>query len=131
VNKINQTKQLRVIAEFAFQINNRGGWDELLTCFEIDEATLNAALGVKHVYMRHLEPYEKVHYQVTYTKKLFMKSGYFNNAFFYLPQGEEEDREDDWYNEEEDPRARRQKAQKIQATIPLAYNHNQHNITGN
>lgn len=55
--------------KLAFQINNRGGWDELLQCFEIDEATLNAALGVKHVYMRHLESYEKVHYQVIYLTK--------------------------------------------------------------
>ena len=45
-------------------------------------------------------------------------------------KGEEDEREDDWYNDEEDSRTRRQKAQKIQATVPVTYNHNQHNISG-
>ncbi len=49
---------------------------------------------------------------------------------FNVEQGEEEDREDDWYNDEEDSRTRRQKAQKIQATVPVTYNHSQHNISG-
>ena len=68
---------------------------------------MNAALGLKQVYLRHLEPYEKIHFQ-----------------------GEEEDREEDLYYDEEDSRTRRQKAQKIQATVPVTYNHHQHNISG-
>jgi AT-rich interactive domain-containing protein 2 len=48
-----------------FQINSKGSWEELLTCFEFEESTLNGALGLKQVYLRHLEPYEKVHFQVT------------------------------------------------------------------
>ena len=54
----------------------------------------------------------------------------FHGILFLDLQGEEEDREDDWYNDEEDSRTRRQKAQKIQATVPVIYNHNQHNISG-
>ena len=49
-----------------FQINNKGTWDDLLTCFDIDESTLNAALGLKQVYLRYLEPYEKIHFQVEF-----------------------------------------------------------------
>ena len=52
----------------------------------------------------------------------------FHVVLFDDLQGEEEDREDDWYNDEEYSRTRRQKAQKIQATVPVIYNNNQHNI---
>ena len=51
-------------------------------------------------------------------------------VFHNFLQGEEDDREDDWYNDEEDSRTRRQKAQKIQATVPVTYNHSQHNVSG-
>ena len=53
-----------IFKSFCFQINSRGTWEDLLSCFEIDESTLNAALGLKQVYLRHLEPYEKIHFQV-------------------------------------------------------------------
>lgn len=52
------------------------------------------------VYLRYLDSYEKVHFL-----------------------GEEEDDNDNWYNDEEDSRSRRQKAQKITSTVPLVYNH--------
>ena len=54
--------------------------------------------------MRYLESYEKVHYL-----------------------GEEEDDQNDWLDEEES-RTRRNRAAKIQATVPSTYNYHQHNI---
>ena len=52
-----------------FQINNKGSWEELLSCFDIEESTLNGALALKQVYLRYLEPYEKIHYQVRHFTK--------------------------------------------------------------
>ena len=69
------------------------------------DTTANAALALKQIYLRYLDTYEKFHFL-----------------------GEEEDREDDWNYDEEDSRTRRQKAQKIQATVPVIYNYKQHAI---
>eukprot|EP00096_Caligus_rogercresseyi_P011305 TRINITY_DN4406_c0_g2_i1.p1 TRINITY_DN4406_c0_g2~~TRINITY_DN4406_c0_g2_i1.p1 ORF type:complete len:1235 (+),score=353.21 TRINITY_DN4406_c0_g2_i1:632-4336(+) len=85
------------------KVNSRNGWEEFLECFDLGDGTANAALGLKQIYLRYLDAYEKIHFL-----------------------GEEEDREDDWYNDEEDSRSRRQKAQKIHASVPLSYNHGQH-----
>ncbi len=57
------------------------------------------------MHFRYLDSYEKVHFL-----------------------GEEDESEDTWYNDEEDTRSRRQKSQRITATVPLVYNHQQHNI---
>ncbi|QQP48810.1 Uncharacterized protein FKW44_009240 [Caligus rogercresseyi] len=90
-------------------VTAHGGWKRLagcerfLECFDLGDGTANAALGLKQIYLRYLDAYEKIHFL-----------------------GEEEDREDDWYNDEEDSRSRRQKAQKIHASVPLSYNHGQH-----
>ncbi len=89
------------------QINRNDDWDDLLTSFGIEEATANGSLALKQTYLRFLDPYEKVHFL-----------------------GEEEDHENDWVDEE-DSRMRRQRAAKIQATVPSTYNYNQHNIAPN
>ena len=44
--------------------------------------------------------------------------------------GEEEEDNENLYYDEEDRRARHQKAQKIIATVPLTYNTHQHNVSG-
>ena len=69
------------------------------------ETTANGSLAIKQAYLRYLDSYEKVHFL-----------------------GEEDDDNDTWYNDEEDSRAKRNKAQKITATVPLTYNAAQHNI---
>lgn len=76
----------------------------MLLSFGIEEATANGSLALKQTYLRYLDPYEKVHFL-----------------------GEEEDHNDDWVDEE-DSRLRRQRAAKIQGTVPVTYNYNQHNI---
>ena len=78
-----------------------------MTSFGIDESTANGSLALKQSYLRYLEPYEKVHFL-----------------------GEDENNEDDWADEE-DSRLRRQRANKIQNTVPSTYNYNQHNINEN
>ena len=77
----------------------------MLVNFGIPDATANGAILLKQTYLRYLDPYEKIYFL-----------------------GEEEDRDDDWYNDEEESRSRRQKAQKIQSTVPLSYNHRQHEV---
>ena len=96
--------QIFQIFRFLTQINRNDEWDDLLTSFGIDEATANGSLALKQTYLRYLDPYEKVHFL-----------------------GEEEDRDDDWVDEE-DSRIKRQRAAKIQGTVPSTYNYNQHNI---
>ncbi|XP_040569596.1 SWI/SNF nucleosome remodeling complex component [Lepeophtheirus salmonis] len=90
------------------KVNSRNAWEDFLETFELGQATTNAALGLKQIYLRYLDSYEKYHFL-----------------------GEDEDREDDWYNDEEESRSRRQKAQKLHASVPLSYNHGQHNVNEN
>lgn len=73
--------------------------------FGLTECTANGALSLKQVYLRYLESYEKANFI-----------------------GDDDDAEDAWYNDEEDSRARRQKAQRVASCVPQAYNHQQHNI---
>ncbi|XP_059079152.1 AT-rich interactive domain-containing protein 2-like [Tigriopus californicus] len=87
------------------KVNSRVGWEEIVTLFELPESTANAALALKHTYLRFLDAYEKLHFL-----------------------GEEEDGDDHWYNDEEDSRTRRQKVQKITSSVPLSYNHQQHQV---
>ena len=61
-------------------------------------------LALKQTYLRFLDPYEKVNYL-----------------------GEEEEDHNDWVDEE-DSRIRRQRAAKIQGSVPSTYNYNQHNV---
>ena len=85
-------------------MNRNDDWDDLLSSFGIDESTANGSLALKQTYLRYLDPYEKVHFL-----------------------GEDEDRDDDWVDAE-DSRISRQKAAKIQGTVPSTYNHAQHSI---
>lgn len=89
---------------YIFQVNRNDEWEDLLLSFGIEEATANGSLALKQTYLRYLDPYEKVHFL-----------------------GEEEDHNDDWVDEE-DSRLRRQRAAKIQGTVPVTYNYQQHNI---
>jgi AT-rich interactive domain-containing protein 2 len=91
---------------FALQVNSRSGWEDLGPLFGISESTANGGLSLKHVYLRFLDTYEKIHFM-----------------------GEEEDAEDSWYNDEEDSRFRRAKTQRITtASVPVSYNHHQHSV---
>ena len=93
---------------FAFvynsQVNRCDGWEELLSSFGIDEATANGALALKQMYLRYLDPYEKVHFL-----------------------GEDEDNDNE-FMDEEDSRMRRLRGAKIQGSVPSSYNYSQHNI---
>ena len=82
-------------------------WEELLEHFDIPESTANGAILLKQTYLRYLDPYEKIYFL-----------------------GEDDDDGGDYYMDEEESRSRRQKAQKIQSTVPVTYNYKQHEIPG-
>jgi len=90
------------------RVNNRNGWDELLESFDLQPSTVNGSLSLKQTYLRYLDSYEK---------------------YYFL--GEEEEDEANLYFDEEDSRARRQRAQKIVQNVPTTYNENQHKIAEN
>eukprot|EP00090_Calanus_glacialis_P019014 TRINITY_DN2933_c0_g1_i1.p1 TRINITY_DN2933_c0_g1~~TRINITY_DN2933_c0_g1_i1.p1 ORF type:complete len:1649 (-),score=541.75 TRINITY_DN2933_c0_g1_i1:463-5409(-) len=90
------------------RVNNRNGWDELLESFDLQPSTVNGSLSLKQTYLRYLDSYEK---------------------YYFL--GEEEEDEANLYFDEEDSRARRQRAQKIVQNVPTTYNDNQHKIAEN
>jgi len=90
------------------RVNNRNGWDELLESFDLQPSTVNGSLSLKQTYLRYLDTYEK---------------------YYFL--GEEEEDEANSYFDEEDSRARRQRAQKIVQNVPTTYNDNQHKIAEN
>ena len=77
--------------------------------FEIPDSTVNGAILLKQTYLRYLDTYEKIH---------------------YLGEDGDDADDDDWYKDAEDSRSRRQKSQKVQNSIPLSYNLNQHNVSG-
>ena len=91
------------------QVNRNSAWDELLETFDIPESTVNGAVLLKQTYLRYLDTYEKIH---------------------YLGEDKDDADDDDWYKDAEDSRSRRQKSQKVQNSIPLSYNLNQHNVSG-
>ena len=70
---------------------------------------MNGAVLLKQTYLRYLDTYEKIH---------------------YLGEDKDDADDDDWYKDAEDSRSRRQKSQKVQNSIPLSYNLNQHNVSG-
>jgi len=74
--------------------------------FELPEATGNGALALKQIYLRYLDAYEKANFL-----------------------NEEADPDDAWYNDEEDTRSRRQRSQRVAASVPMVYNHAQHAIS--
>ena len=93
---------------FITQVNAKNdSWEELLEHFDIPESTANGAILLKQTYLRYLDPYEKIYFL-----------------------GEDDDDGGDYYMDEEESRSRRQKAQKIQSTVPVTYNYKQHEIPG-
>lgn len=86
------------------KVNSRNGWEELVDLFNIDEGTTNGPLAIKHIYLRYLDPYEKFHFL-----------------------GDDDDNDGDHYDEE-DSRARRNKSSRVTASVPLVYNHAQHQV---
>jgi len=90
------------------KVNRRSAWDELLETFEILDSTVNGAILLKQTYLRYLDTYEKIH---------------------YLGDDNDDGDDDDWYKDAEDSRSRKQKSQKVQNSIPLSYNTNQHTVS--
>ena len=94
---------------FTFKVNRKSAWEELLETFEIPDSTVNGAILLKQTYLRYLDTYEKIH--------------------FLSEDGDDAD-DDDWYKDAEESRSRRQRAQKVQNSIPLSYNVHQHSVSG-
>jgi len=90
------------------KVNSRDGWDDLLSAFGLAASTTNGSLSLKQTYLRYLDAYEK---------------------YYFL--GEEEDEGHDSFYDEEDTRARRQRALRIVQAVPSTYNEGQHRIAEN
>lgn len=84
------------------KVNNRNEWDELLQELKIPNRCVNVSVALKQVYLRYLDRYEKVHFL-----------------------GDEAERGSD---DDVDSRHRRWSARALH-TVPLAYNHHQHNVS--
>lgn len=84
------------------KVNNRNEWDDLLIELKIPDRCVNVSVALKQVYLRYLDRYEKVHFL-----------------------GEETERGND---DDVDSRHRRWSSRALH-TVPLAYNHHQHNVS--
>ncbi|KAL1110323.1 hypothetical protein AAG570_007856 [Ranatra chinensis] len=99
----------RVIRAFDFaqlindtvSVNSRNEWDKVLEDFNVPKYCVNSTVGIKQIYLRYLDRYEKVHYL-----------------------GEVGERAGD---DDEDSRHRRWSARSLHS-VPLTYNHSQHNV---
>ncbi|XP_037778058.1 AT-rich interactive domain-containing protein 2-like isoform X4 [Penaeus monodon] len=81
-------------------------WDELLEDFRLPAACVNSATALKHIYIRYLDAYERIN--------------------FLGEDGEERGTEMD---DGEDSRSMRAKRTiRSLNTVPLSYNHQQHNV---
>ncbi|KAK8380011.1 hypothetical protein O3P69_016577 [Scylla paramamosain] len=88
------------------KVNARCEWEDILEDFRLPAACVNSATALKHIYIRYLDAYERVN--------------------FLGEDGEERGAEMD---EGEDSRLMRTKrAIRSLNTVPLAYNHQQHNV---
>ncbi|KAK6626139.1 hypothetical protein RUM43_006444 [Polyplax serrata] len=86
-----------------FQVNRTNQWKDILNEFHIPKGCVNGGNALKQIYLRYLDRYEKVHYL-----------------------GESSDRHD--LDEEDiETRHRRWSTRSIH-TVPLTYNHHQHNV---
>ncbi|XP_021925461.1 AT-rich interactive domain-containing protein 2 isoform X4 [Zootermopsis nevadensis] len=83
------------------KVNSRNEWESLVEHFSLPKQCANCGVGLKQIYLRHLDRYEKVHYL-----------------------GEDVERGSD---DDEETRHRRWSARALHC-VPLTYNHHQHNV---
>ncbi|XP_023289924.1 AT-rich interactive domain-containing protein 2 [Orussus abietinus] len=83
------------------KVNSRNEWTILCEQFHLPKDCVNSGVGLKQIYLRYLDRYEKVHYL-----------------------GEDGQQADD---DDEDSRHRKWSARALHS-VPLSYNHHQHNI---
>ncbi|XP_031339468.1 AT-rich interactive domain-containing protein 2-like isoform X2 [Photinus pyralis] len=83
------------------KVNSKNAWSELFQQFKLPSRCINAGVGLKQLYLRYLDRWEKVHFL-----------------------GEEVDRGSD---EDEESRHKRWSARALHS-VPLSYNYQQHNI---
>ncbi|XP_019890083.1 AT-rich interactive domain-containing protein 2 isoform X4 [Ooceraea biroi] len=83
------------------KVNTRNEWASLCEQFHLPSGCINSGVGLKQIYLRYLDRYEKVHFL-----------------------GEDGQTADD---DDEDSRHRKWSARALHS-VPLTYNHHQHNI---
>ncbi|XP_012541662.1 AT-rich interactive domain-containing protein 2 isoform X3 [Monomorium pharaonis] len=83
------------------KVNTRNEWASLCEQFHLPNGCINSGVGLKQIYLRYLDRYEKVHFL-----------------------GEDGQQADD---DDEDSRHRKWSARALHS-VPLTYNHHQHNI---
>ncbi|XP_020300898.1 AT-rich interactive domain-containing protein 2 isoform X8 [Pseudomyrmex gracilis] len=83
------------------KVNTRNEWASLCEQFHLPGGCINSGVGLKQIYLRYLDRYEKVHFL-----------------------GEDGQQADD---DDEDSRHRKWSARALHS-VPLTYNHSQHNI---
>ncbi|XP_071644760.1 uncharacterized protein Bap170 isoform X5 [Temnothorax longispinosus] len=83
------------------KVNTRNEWASLCEQFHLPGGCINSGVGLKQIYLRYLDRYEKVHFL-----------------------GEDGQQADD---DDEDSRHRKWSARALHS-VPLTYNHHQHNI---
>ncbi|KAF5308291.1 hypothetical protein FQR65_LT06284 [Abscondita terminalis] len=83
------------------KVNSKNSWPELFQKFKLPDKCINAGVGLKQLYLRYLDRWEKVHFL-----------------------GEEADRGSD---DDEESRHKRWSARALHS-VPLSYNYQQHNI---
>ncbi|KAJ8668213.1 hypothetical protein QAD02_009876 [Eretmocerus hayati] len=83
------------------QVNNRNEWSYICEEFHLPSGCVNSSVGLKQIYLRYLDRYEKVHFL-----------------------GEDGNQGDD---NDEDSRHRKWNVKSLHC-VPLTYNHNQHNV---
>ncbi|KAK4887370.1 hypothetical protein RN001_003641 [Aquatica leii] len=83
------------------KVNSKNNWPELFQKFKLPDKCINAGVGLKQLYLRYLDRWEKVHFL-----------------------GEEADRGSD---DDEESRHKRWSARALHS-VPLSYNYQQHNI---
>ncbi|XP_024940666.1 AT-rich interactive domain-containing protein 2 isoform X9 [Cephus cinctus] len=83
------------------KVNTRNEWSALCEQFHLPSGCVNSGVGLKQIYLRYLDRYEKVHFL-----------------------GEDGQQADD---DDEDSRHRKWSARALHS-IPLTYNHHQHNV---
>ncbi|XP_014218963.1 AT-rich interactive domain-containing protein 2 isoform X2 [Copidosoma floridanum] len=83
------------------QVNSKNEWTWLCEEFHLPNGCVNSGVGLKQIYLRYLDRYEKVHYL-----------------------GEDGHQADD---DDEDSRHRKWNVRSLHS-VPHTYNHNQHNV---
>ncbi|XP_076646460.1 brahma associated protein 170kD isoform X1 [Halictus rubicundus] len=83
------------------KVNTRNEWASLCEQFHLPGGCVNSGVGLKQIYLRYLDRYEKVHFL-----------------------GEDGQQADD---DDEDSRHRKWSARALHS-VPLTYNHHQHNV---